>query len=749
MLGKANLIRDDGPIRHQRNALGELRVPTFQRKKEHLFTITCLIATIASLALAYWHMFHVATTGAYVEQHPYGQFFQIVAISLLVLAVSYGSIVFLVARYQYFRLKGRSPSGLNDLVSRFLEAESAPPRLCVLIPSYREDLRVLRQTLLSAALAIYGPRRIAVLIDDPPHGSEREMDALREARALVRDIHLRFHEAATHVRAAYSDFIVRTECGRGRPTDSEKEAIAVKYEQAAAFVASLSHFKSPNKPDRAERFLIDHVITPTVERFMHKAQELRDAPARSAQRISVEYRSLLRQLSVELSTFERKRYANLSHSANKAMNLNSYISLLGRSFTEHRIGDKLFLAAASSSEADLIVPDTTYLLTLDADSLVLPRYVLTLIDRMEADDRIAVAQTPYSHIPGDATALERAAGAQTDLQYIVHQGTGALDAGHWVGANALIRLGALRDIVTMRSEGDLEIPVYIQDKTVIEDTGSTIDLVRKGWKVSNHPERLAYSATPPDFGALIIQRRRWSNGGLIIFPDLLRYAFSRSGRKPRLSETLLRAHYLCGPALVGFSALLLLLFPFDGSLLSGWLPATVVPYYLLYARDARALGYRWKELLHVYVLNWVLLPVTLAGVLQSIRQIITGRKSPFGRTPKIEAHTLIPPVHVLLQGALIAATASIAIRDAVAGYPMLTTYWTLNLLVIVIGFQSLIGFRAAWTDLSSQLMSAKARSREATGNAGGRNTYASKAEATSPYPAVEGRQTQPLRSGRS
>jgi hypothetical protein len=587
-----------------------------------------------------------------------------------------------------------------------------------------------------------------VLIDDPPHGSTEEMDALREARALVRDMHFHFHEAATHVRAAYSDFTVRMESGHGRPADSEKEAIAIKYEQAASFVASLSHVKSPNNPDRAERFLIDQIITPTVKRFRHKARELREAPTLCAQRISVEYRSLLRQLSVELSSFERKRYANLSHAANKAMNLNSYISLFGKSFAERRIDDKLFLAETCSSDADLIVPDATYLLTLDADSLVLPRYVLTLIDRMEADDRIAVAQTPYSHIPGNATALERAAGAQTDLQYIVHQGTGALDAGHWVGANALLRLSALRDISTTRSEGGLEIAIYIQDKTVIEDTGSTIDLVRKGWKISNHPERLAYSATPPDFGSLIIQRRRWSNGGLIIFPDLLRYAFSRSSRKPRLSETLLRAHYLCGPALVGFSALLLLLFPFDGSLLSAWLPATVVPYYLLYARDARAIGYRWKELLHVYVLNWVLLPVTLAGVLQSIRQIITGRKSPFGRTPKIETHTLIPPLHVLLQGTLIVATAFIAIRDAIAGYPMLTSYWMFNLLVIVIGFQSLIGFRAAWTDLSLQLVTAKARSGEAAKNAMGRNRYALKAEATLPYRSIEGSQLQPQRSGR-
>jgi cellulose synthase (UDP-forming) len=721
-------------------------VPVIQRKQELVFTIACLIATIVSLAFTCRDTFLAATAGSGEDAHRYGEIFQVAAISLLVAAASYGSIVYLVARFQYFRIKGCSTPGLDELISRHLEAASAPPRLCVLVPSYKEDLRVLRQTVLSAALTVYGPRRIAVLIDDPPHGSKREMDGLREARALVQDIHLLFHEAATRVRAACSDFIVRTNGRPDVPPEAEKDRLADSYEQAAAFVASLAQYKSPSHSDRTERFLIDRVVAPTVERFRKKATQLRAAPTRSAPRIAVEYRSLLRQLSVDLSSFERKRYANLSHSANKAMNLNSYISLLGRSFAERRVGDKLFLSEAPSAEADLIVPDAGYLLTLDADSIVLPSYVLTLIDRMEADHRIAVAQTPYSHIPGEATALERAAGAQTDMQYIVHQGTGALDAGHWVGANALLRVGALRDIVTTRREGNLEIPVYIQDKTVIEDTGSTIDLIRRGWRVSNHPERLAYSATPPDFGSLIIQRRRWSNGGLIIFPDLLRYAFSRSSRKPTLSETLLRVHYLCGPALVGFSTLLLLLVPFDGSLLSGWLPATVVPYYLLYARDARAIGYQWKELLHVYVLNWMLLPVTLAGVLQSIRQIITGRKSAFGRTPKIATRTLIPPLHVVLQGMLIGATAFIAIRDALAGYTWLTAYWILNLVVIVTGFQSLIGFRGAWTDLASQLITG-GRTKVVAKAADRRNSDASQAVVSSHYQVTEGRQAR--RIGRS
>ena len=96
------------------------------------------------------------------------------------------------------------------------------------------------------------------------------------------------------------------------------------------------------------------------------------------------------------------------------------------------------------------------------------------------------------------------------------------DATFWVGANAVLRKRALDDIVEIEYHGDFEIRRYIPDRTVIEDTESTIDLGVHGWTLLNYPERLSYSATPPDFGSLCIQRQRWANGGLLILPKLWR-----------------------------------------------------------------------------------------------------------------------------------------------------------------------------------------------------------------------------------
>ena len=109
---------------------------------------------------------------------------------------------------------------------------------------------------------------------------------------------------------------------------------------------------------------------------------------------------------------------------------------------------------------------------------------------------MAIAQTPYSAFPGSATRLERIAGATTDLQHIVHQGLTYYDATFWVGANAVIRKKALDQIAETSYIGDWEIKQYIKDRTVIEDTESTIDMGIHGWRLFNYPERLSYSRHP-------------------------------------------------------------------------------------------------------------------------------------------------------------------------------------------------------------------------------------------------------------
>ena len=99
---------------------------------------------------------------------------------------------------------------------------------------------------------------------------------------------------------------------------------------------------------------------------------------------------------------------------------------------------------------------------------------------------------------------------------------------------------------------------------MIEDTESTIDLGIHGWELHNYPERLAYSATPPDFGSLAIQRQRWANGGLLIMSKLRRKMRARRarGERNRFGEVFLRINYLASISWASISLLILLIYPF-------------------------------------------------------------------------------------------------------------------------------------------------------------------------------------------
>ena len=307
------------------------------------------------------------------------------------------------------------------------------------------------------------------------------------------------------------------------------------------------------------------------------------------------------------------------------------------------------------------MPDCEYVLTLDADSVILPEYCLRLVHLLEREEhsRVAVAQSPYSAFPGPATRLELIAGATTDLQHIIHQGMTYHNATFWVGANAVLRKRALEDIETVEYQDEFKIYRYISDRTVIEDTESTIDLAAHGWTLHNYPERMAYSATPPDFGSLCIQRERWANGGLLIVPKLWRAVRLRRtrGERTTIGELLLRLNYMASIFWSSLFVLCLMVIPFNGHLVSPLTYAVAVPYFLAMAVDLHYCGYRRLDALGFYGFNLLLLPVNLTGSVSSIVQALTGAKGKFKRTPKVRNRTVPSFLYVVLPYLLVAFSA--------------------------------------------------------------------------------------------
>jgi len=611
----------------------------------------------------------------------------------------YGNLIYQLTRIGYLkRIATHTPANPQELED-FLYKQGAPP-LAILVPSYKEDVQVITQTLLSAALQEYPHRRVVLLIDDPPSpGNWEESMKLIAARNAPSQIHLLLSEQDNRLRSAWQSFATRLSQGcLDRATEMARLA-ALYQEVAQWFKRQAETYPIRNHTDE---FFVQRILLPPFDEFWLKAQELQNPQVMlSPQEVEQAYRRLASLFHVELSSFERKNYRNLSHEPNKAMNLNSYMGLLGKSWQEVQKETGRFLEEVSPSPNALQIPDATYLITLDADSLLLPKYAQRLVYLLEqpGNEKIAVAQTPYSAIPKASRLIERIAGATTDMQYLIHQGFTYYRATFWVGANAVLRKAALEDIRQTTREGDVEITRYIQDRTVIEDTESTIDLREKGWHLYNYPERLAYSATPPDFGALLIQRRRWANGGLLLLPKLLRFLLRRPYRFPTLVEGMIRLHYLVAIGAASLATLLLLVWPFDKSLDTIWLPLTAVPYYVLYGRDLVKIGYRKSDLLAVYALNIMLIPIHLGGAFMSLYQAVAGKKIPFGRTPKVKERTGAPKRYILLEFLLLPFCLLTCLIDLQAGSFVRALYSAGNALVLLAIFTWFIGWKESTEDV--------------------------------------------------
>jgi cellulose synthase/poly-beta-1,6-N-acetylglucosamine synthase-like glycosyltransferase len=584
-----------------------------------------------------------------------GQYAQLAVTAVffaIVLLLISGSLAYQLSRRGYFaRLARHCPPRLSEIWQRLGDAA---PLVTILVPSYKEDGRVIEQSLLSAALQHYPNRNVVLLVDDPPlPASADDRARLAETRQLPDRIRRLLEPPRRWFDEALADAWARL-AARCIPGAGDIEAFAVLYDEAARWFEEQA--VSYPVADHTDAVFVTCTFRDRARYLRGRARRLRGL-ARSHRRMSRDVlldaqREIAGLFRVEVSSFERKRYVNLSHAPNKAMNLNTYIGLSGKRVCELERDGRLHLE--SGGEGGEEIPDPKYFVTLDADSILAPDYVLRLVDVLERPgaERVAVIQTPYSAFPRPSGLLERIAGATTDIQHLIHQGFTAHGATYWVGANAVLRTEALRDIAVVTTERGFPVTRYIQDRTVIEDTESSIDLIVRGWRLVNYPERLSYSATPPDFGSLLIQRRRWANGGLLILPKLV--AHVRRVRRDRattrrrfLAESFLRLHYLTSLATANVGLIVLLSSAPPSALSTVWLPLSAVPYYLLYARDLVQAGYGLGDVLRVYALNLLLVPVHLGGVLRSLRQAWSGAPSPFHRTPKVRGRTAAPLGYVI------------------------------------------------------------------------------------------------------
>lgn len=643
---------------------------------------------------------------------------------IVVTGLGFSALMYLVTRQgalYRFRDHLRVPRGVLD---RHFGTENQDHSITVLIPSYVEELSVVKNTIWSAALQEFPSINIVLLIDDPPKPTDPERIASLEAtRLLTGQIEQQLREPLRAAQTA--DGLLRAILRNNDPNHKAVAHLVSAYQQAAGWIETLA--KNEPVEDHMDDFFVNRVLLGLSSELRLVIIALDAMIAQDSypekQRLLELSQRLIWIFSAKVSYFERKQYRSLSKEANKAMNLNSYIGLMGQRLVREETAEGVVLTPRSARDGgEILYPDSTYLLTLDADSMLLREYCLRLVYLMEeaGNEQIAVAQTPYSSYRGAPTRIERIAGATTDVQHVLHQGMAYYNAAFWVGANAVIRKAALNDIVEIQSVGGFEIRTYIQDRTVIEDTESSIDLGTHGWKIMNYPERLSYSATPPDFGSLVVQRRRWANGGLLIMTKFSKQIRSRKlhGDKPTLRERMIRTNYMASLSWASFGLAFLLAYPYDSRLLSLWVLGIGIPYFWAMGLDLRASGHRFSDIFRIYGFNLILLAVNIAGVIKSIQQALTGEKIPFARTPKVSNRTAAQPLYILVPWLIIIFSLITFWRDYQAenwGNAIFAAFNTLLCFYAIIAY---IGVRNSFVDIVvgaiNWVMVDKSESKEAT-----------------------------------
>ncbi len=249
-----------------------------------------------------------------------------VSYMVVVTLLTFSALMYLVARQgALYRFADHRRVPRGELDRHFAEHPSA---ITVLVPSYAEEPEVVRSTLWSAALQEFPSKRVVLLIDDPPYpGDEAKLQRLEATRALTGEIEAALAEPHAHLQASF-----RRYPSTGEPSLGELRALADDYAYAAEWLEAMGQAEDVH--DHVSEFFVEQVLGGLASdlRLTHTALWAAVGQSEVPPRARVEElrRRLLWIFSAEVTSFERKRYASLSHEANKAMNINAYISLMGR-----------------------------------------------------------------------------------------------------------------------------------------------------------------------------------------------------------------------------------------------------------------------------------------------------------------------------------------------------------------------------------------------------------------------------------
>ena len=325
-------------------------------KREAILATLCFILTV----ILYWLLFNRTlhkVYDSYYFPNPmsfYGGLLFIASIGL----VFYAAMLYnLCLIGNYLRQMHEQAPKDEDVESIF---DKPAPTLTVLVPSYKEERQVIWQTLMSAALSEYPHKRVVLLIDNPPTASNDEDRQLLEvARALPQELGDEFTTQAAIYQQAAANYEARLASG-AVDNLQEMEAVATLYDQVADWLESQARqFQGVIPLEEMHfdlRFFTETILLAPATLHRARAATCREERQADTAKIKHHYAVLAAVYATEFSSFERKKYSNLSHDANKAMNLNSYIRLIGHSWKEVVKNGKLRLHKCPAGRSGFFYP---------------------------------------------------------------------------------------------------------------------------------------------------------------------------------------------------------------------------------------------------------------------------------------------------------------------------------------------------------------------------------------------------------
>ena len=187
---------------------------------------------------------------------------------------------------------------------------------------------------------------------------------------------------------------------------------------------------------------------------------------------------------------------------------------------------------------------------------------------------------------------------------------------------------------------------------------------------------------------------------MLLLPALARYFRTGEGGRGKAKEVFMRAQYLLSLGPVSMALIFILLFSWQLKIWAIWMMLIAAVYFSLYMRDLYLIGYRRSDLLRVFALNLLLVPINIGGLATSIHQAFTGRKAKFRRTPKTETRTAISPGFLIAEVTGLGVLMALSLRSLAQESHAQAAFIAIHAIFFLYAIGAYIGIRSMFQDLA-------------------------------------------------